>query len=270
MTVHNATLQIPCLGSPELVWVVPSIHGDLDALVRLHDQIFDHFRVGQKLVYLGNYTGYGQQSAAVIDELLTFRRLLLSLPGMECSDIVYLRGSQEEMGQKLLQLPFAPQPSDTLLWMLGNGMSATLHSYGICEHDGIEACRAGVMGLTKWVERIRAAIRARPGHEVFSTQFVRACYTEQEHAMLFVNAGVNAARSLGDQGDQFWWAGEHFNEICEPYEDFQSVVRGYDPKHAGMAVDGVAKTLDNGCGFGGSLVAAGFTRTGGVFKVLEG
>ena len=139
------------LGAPERTWAIPALHGNVEQLITLHDQILEEFKVGDKLIYLGNYTGYNTSSAACIDEILTFRRLLLSMPDMRCSDIVYLRGAQEEMWQKLLQLPFAPDPTNVLLWMLGNGLSGTLSSYGICHHEGIEACKAGVMSLNKWV-----------------------------------------------------------------------------------------------------------------------
>jgi hypothetical protein len=278
MTVYNPTLQIESIGSPELVWAVPAIHGDLDRLMHIHDQIFNRFKVGHRLVYLGNYTGYGQKSADCIDELLTFRRLLLSLSGMECSDILYLRGAQEEMLQKLYQLPFAPAPTDTFLWMLGNGMSGTLRSYGLCEHDGIEACRGGVMMLTKWVERVRVAVRSRKGHEAFSTQLLRACHTAQkdneENALLFVNAGVDPDRTLAEQGDRFWWSGGRFftecsGDSCTPFQKFHKVIRGYDSRHQGMVLDKVHATIDDGCGFGGGLVSVAFNARGEADCILR-
>ncbi|MGH1399035.1 MAG: hypothetical protein ACRBCT_07465, partial [Alphaproteobacteria bacterium] len=138
---------------------MPAVHGQLDRLSALHDGILEKFNAGDRLVYLGNYTGYGNDAAACIDEILTFRRMIMSIRGVQASDIVYLRGMQEEMWQKLLQLQFAPNPSDVLLWMLGNGMAPTLSSYGICPHDGIEACRQGTMPLTKWTHAVRARIR---------------------------------------------------------------------------------------------------------------
>lgn len=276
MTVYNPTLQIESIGSPETIWTVPSIHGDVDRLMCIHDQIFNRFKVGQRLVYLGNYTGYGQKSADCVDEILTFRRLLLSLPGMKCSDIVYLRGGQEEMLQKLYQLPFAPSPTDTFLWMLGNGMSGTLRSYGLCEHDGIEACRGGVMMLTKWVERVRQAVRGRKGHEVFSTQLMRACHTDLkgETPLLFVNAGIDPDLSLAEQGDRFWWSGGQFfnacaDGACAPYRGFGKVVRGYDARHNGAVVNSILATVDDGCGFGGKLVSMAFNARGEVDCVLR-
>jgi hypothetical protein len=98
------------MGRPRTVWSIPAIHGDLGALTRLHDALFERIKPGDRIVYHGNYTGYGEQSAACVDEILTFRRMVLAMPGMICSDFIYLRGQQEQMWQKLLQLQFAPDP----------------------------------------------------------------------------------------------------------------------------------------------------------------
>lgn len=262
------------VGTPKRVWTVPSIHGDLGQLIRLHNQIFDHFTVGDRLIYLGNYTGYGKDSATCVDEILTFRRLLLSLRGMDIKDIVYLRGGQEEILQKLLQLHFAPQPADVFLWMLSQGLKPTLHSYGLCEHDGIEACRSGASGLNRWIQKVRDAIRARPGHERFYTQFYRAAYTNlsQEAPMLFVNAGLEPSRTLSAQGDMFWWSGHHFDQLeqaVSPYKPFEKIIRGYDPLHRGCSFDHITATIDDGCGFGGNLISAAFAPNGELVEVLQ-
>ncbi|MCB1531477.1 MAG: hypothetical protein KDJ35_01275 [Alphaproteobacteria bacterium] len=240
-------------------------------MTAVHDALLERFEVGDKLVYLGNYTGHGTQSAACVDEILTFRRLIMSLPGARCSDLSYLRGGQEEMLQKLLQLQFAPNPSGVFLWMLSNGLSATLQSYGLCHHDGLEACQQGIMSITKWTGEVRARIRARAGHDIFSTVLSRAAFTEESalYPMLFVNAGIDTAKALDEQGDCLWWSGTDFVDIHDAYDPFKKVVRGYDPQHKGLYLNCVTATLDGGCGFGGELVCAGFSQQGEVFELLE-
>ena len=37
-------------------------------------------------------------------------------------DIVYLRGQQEEMWHRMLQIQFAPNPKEVLPWMLQQGV----------------------------------------------------------------------------------------------------------------------------------------------------
>lgn len=237
----------------------------------LHDELLDHVRPGDRILYHGNYIGYGDTPCETIDELLTFRRLVLSMPGMVPDDIIYLRGGQEEMWQKLTQLQFAQNPSDILLWMLGKGLSSTLASYGISPHDGIVAAQEGVMSLTRWTGKIRDAVRERPGHDIFGTQIRRAAFTPVESGspLLFVHAGIDPDHTLDHQGDNFWWSDKDFNGIHAPYEPFQKVIRGFDPKHQGLNLNCVTATIDGGCGFGGALVCAGFDPQGNVLEMLE-
>ncbi len=272
MTLTSQPLQgFASLGKPNRIWAVPAIHSAVERLLPLHDAILEHIRPGDRIVYHGNYTGYGVHAVETVEEILMFRRLVLSMPGMVPSDFTYLRGTQEEMMQKLLQLQFAPNPSDVLLWMLGNGFSSTLKSYDICQHDGIEACRLGIMALTKWTNCVRQKIRAHAGHETFMNQMQRGAFTDEdsEGPLLFIHAGLNAHKPLYEQGDSLWWDGETFDSIQEAYRPFDKVVRGYDPAHRGMKMNCVTATIDDGCGFGGQLVCAGFEQDGQVSAIFE-
>src|ERR671925_303181 len=100
------------------VWAVAAIHGESARLDALHRAIEQRFGVGDRLVYLGNYLGHGSDVRATLDALLAFRRELIARPGMFAADVAYLRGSQEEMWQKLLQLQFAPNPREVFAWMV--------------------------------------------------------------------------------------------------------------------------------------------------------
>ena len=237
----------------------------------IHDNLLPHLRAGDRIVYLGNYIGYGPQPSEVIDEILTFRRIVLSIPGAIPSDLTYLRGGQEEMWEKLQQLQFAPNPADVLLWMLGNGLSTTLTSYGLSPHDGIIAAQEGIMSLTKWTQKIKDAVRRRKGHEIFMTNLRRASFTAEatDFPMLFVHAGIDPSRTLQDQGDNLWWSKKNFNAIELPFAPYQKVIRGYDPAHNGLHLNCVTATIDGGCGFGGSLICAGFEQNGSIFDMIE-
>lgn len=259
------------LGAPGRIWSISAIHSEAEHLMAVHDALYERIEPGDRIVYHGNYLGYGPAPGETIDEILTFRRTVLAIPGMKPGDIVYLRGGQEEMWQKLLQLQFAPNPADVLLWMLGKGMAGTLAAYGISPHDGIVAAQEGVMALTRWTGRIREAVRRRPGHDIFHTQLRPAAYTSEqtEYPMLFVHSGIDPDCSLEKQGDNFWWPQKDFNSIQLPYKPFLKVVRGYDPTHRGMHVNCVIATVDGGCGFGGPLVCAGFSSNGEMLELLE-
>jgi serine/threonine protein phosphatase 1 len=259
------------MGKPRRVWAISAIHAEARRLMTLHDLLYPMIRPGDRIVYLGNYTGYGNDPIGTINEILTFRRMVLSLPGMMAGDIAYLRGSQEEMWQKLLQIQFAPNPAEVLNWMYDNGLSQTLEAYDLDPRQGQTAAAEGVMSLTKWTGRIRQGLRQHAGHDIFSTHHRRAAYTDEqtEYPMLFVHTGINPERPLHDQGDNFWWGGKQFDSIQLPYSPFQKVVRGYDPERRGVHLNCVTASLDGGCGFGGTLVCAGFTPLGDTFELIE-
>ncbi len=259
------------LGRARNIWAISAIHGDIERLVKVHDALFPHIHPSDRLIYTGNYTGYGEYSNDVIDEVLMFRRAVLSKPGMIPTDLIYLRGAQEEMWQKLLQLQFSPDPLNTFLWMLGNGLDKTLYAYGLCPHDGVEACQQGMVGISKWTSKIKGKLKDCPGHNTFATQIVRAAYSPEdaEYPMLFVNAGIDYQKPLDDQGDNFWWAHQKFDNITDEYAPFKKVVRGYDPDHKGTDFNCIKATIDGGCGFGGSLVCAGFGQNGEILDTLE-
>lgn len=237
----------------------------------LHDNLYPQVRPGDRIVYLGNYHGFSGQAAQTIDEILTFRRHVLALPGMMPKDIVYLRGGQEEMWEKLQQLQFATDPSGVLRWMLERGMAGTLESYGLSPKDGICAAREGVMSIVKWTRKIREAVRRRPGHDMFTGHLRRAAFTDPSGAcpLLFVHAGIDPEKPLSNQGDNFWWTRKDFKSIALPYQPFQKVIRGFDPDHGGLHINCVTATIDGGCGFGGPLICAGFDAEGSVFDIIE-
>ncbi|HEY8189754.1 MAG TPA: hypothetical protein VIF12_03665 [Micavibrio sp.] len=268
---ENTDPRFAAIRQPRNIWAIPAIHAETERLMALHDGLYSRIRPGDRIVYHGNYTGYGPQAVDTVNEILAFRRSVMALPGMMADDIVYLRGSQEELWEKLLQIPFARNPIDVLRWMLDNGIAPTLASYGINPRDGLLAAHEGITALTRWVAKIRAAIRRHPGHEMFTAHWRRAAYTASDNSapLLFVHAGIDPARTLQEQGDSFWWAGKNFNDITAAYDPFAKVIRGYDPGHGGLHLNCVIATIDAGCGFGGQLVGAGITPRGEVFDLLE-
>ncbi|HZT51401.1 MAG TPA: hypothetical protein VFA22_05685 [Stellaceae bacterium] len=250
------------------IWAVGCIHGEAERLAALHARIADRFAPGDRLVYLGDYLGYGPESAAAIDAVLAFRRLILAHRNMFLGDVVLLRGSQEEMWQKLLELQFAPNPREVLAWMLEHGVEATLRSYGIDPGPGRAACRDGVLSITRWTGTVRAALAARPGHRPLLTTLRRAAFTDDGGA-LFVNAGVDPKKPLELQRDVFWWGHGDILALDEPYGGFRRVVCGYHRRHAGLVETPHVVALDAGCGHGGPLLAACFAPDGSVIARLE-
>jgi serine/threonine protein phosphatase 1 len=250
------------------VWAVAAIHGQADRLSALHRQLSQEFQPGDQIVYLGNYSGHGRAVRQSIDELLLFRRALLAREGVDCGDIVFLRGAQEEMWQKLLQLQFAPNPAEVLQWMVAHGIEPTIEAYGASVQEAMLAARDGTLSLTRWTSQLRQNLRACDGHATLMSVLRHAAFTENE-SLLFVHAGIDPQRPLSAQSDSFWWDGSGFASIDQPYGDYRRIVRGYDRRHAGWQETPFTLSLDGGCGFGGELLAAQFGPDGTVLHLLK-
>ena len=237
------------------IWAVGAIHGEARRLRDLHDLLAPRFRApGDRIVYLGNYLGRGPAVLGTVEELLDFRCRVLALPGMFAADHVFLRGTQEEMWQKSLQLQFAIDPRGVLEWMLGHGFDATLAAYGLGGARGLAAARDGTLSLARWTGTIRQALAARPGHRDLLSALRRAALTPSP-GLLFVHAGVDPSRPLDGQGDTLWWGAPGFGRWPMGFQGFRRVIRGFDPARGGFAETAHALTIDTGCGFGGPLTA---------------
>lgn len=250
------------------VWAIAAIHGAARRLVRLHDLISDRFQEGDRVVYLGNYIGHGDAVLATIDELLDFRRRVLGRQyGFACN-VALLRGAQEEMWQKLLQLQFAPNPGEVLEWMVKAGMGATVRAYGGDLREGFAATRDGPRTITRWTGALRTAMNATPGHTTLFSALRHAAFTE-ERGLLFVHAAIDPSRPLAAQGDAFWWGREDILDLSTAFEGFRRVVRGIDREQRGFVEREFAVSLDGGRGRPGRLFAACFGADGEVLKLVE-
>jgi serine/threonine protein phosphatase 1 len=250
------------------IWAVAPVHGEAARLGVLHRWIGERLEHGDRLVYLGGYLGRGPAIGACLDEILDFRRRFMARPFTFPFDLAFLRGQQEEMWHKLLQLQFAPNPREVLSWMLQQGVGATIEAYGGNPADGIVQCRSGALAITRWTNSLRAAMQARPGHYPFMAALRRAAYTD-ELSLLFVHAGIDPERPLDAQGDCLWWGHPGFGKLDHPYGEFLRVVRGFDPKHAGPQRGSFSVTLDAGCGFGGKALAACLDLQGEILDTIE-
>jgi serine/threonine protein phosphatase 1 len=250
------------------IWAIAAIHGEANRLGRLHDLIARRFADGDRLVYLGNYLGRGSGVVGVIDEVLDFRRRVLGRRRAFACDVVFLRGAQEEMWQKLLQIQFAPNPGEVLDWMAREGVEATVRAYGGELQHGFAASRDGPRLLTRWTSALRKAMNDAPGHMALFASLRHAALTA-DRQLLFVHAGVDASRALAAQGDALWWSGRDISGLDEPFDGFRRVIRGYDRHQRGLVEHEFAVSLDAGAGLGGPLLAAAFAPDGAVVEVLE-
>ncbi len=249
------------------VWAVGGVHGQAELLRRLHQEIADRWQYFDRIVYLGNVVGYGDDCLGAIAEALSFRRRILAVPHAIPDDIVFLRGRQEEMWQKLLQLQFAADPAGVLEWLLSHGVGATLEAYGGSEREGRAEARHGALSLTRWTQGLRAAMTAQEGHNHFYASLRRAAYTDDE-GLLLVSGGLDPTRPLAQQGDAFWWGHPAFGEEVKQFAPFRCVVRGSSASQPGILAEPGLVTLDGGSAFGGPLVAACLDTDGQVLEEI--
>jgi serine/threonine protein phosphatase 1 len=250
------------------IWAIASINGAAQRLVRLHDTIGNRFREGDRIVYLGNYIGYGDAVLATVDELLNFRRRVLGRHRGFACDVAFLRGAQEEMWQKLLQLQFAPNPGEVLQWMVSAGMGATVQAYGGDLRQGFAAARDGPLTITRWTGSLRNNMNATPGHTALFSALHHAAFTWEE-GVLFVHAAIDPSRPLAAQGDAFWWGRDDILELGGSFEGFRRVVRGTDREQRSFIERDFAVSLNGGIGPFGRLTAACFGVRGEVLELIE-
>ena len=257
------------LRSVERVWAIAAIRGDADRLTAVHRKIADAFQPGDGIVYLGDVIGFGNAIIASIDEVLRFRRTVMATPPLRCrsENFIVLRGRQEEMWRKLLQLQLAPNPGEVIDWMSERGIDPTLRAYGGNLGQLRLAAREGPVALARWSQNIKHQIASYPGHSAFYTCLRRAAHNG-DHGLLFVNCGLDPDRPVASQSDSFWWDARGFQRITAPVGGFHRVVRGSDPERGGWHEGPATLTVDGGCGLGGALHAACLTATGEIADVV--
>jgi len=81
------------LGEAPRIWAVAAVFGQARTLNRLHAELEPRLADGDRLVYTGNYMGYGAAVVETLDEVLRFRRHLIEQRGFEPEQIVALRGA---------------------------------------------------------------------------------------------------------------------------------------------------------------------------------
>ena len=254
----------------ERIWAVAAIHGESRRLKLLHGRLARLIKPGDQMIYLGGYLGLGPAVIETIDELLLFRRAFIARPDIPLESIVFLRGAQEEMWQKLLQLQFAAAPAEVLGWMVAHGIGPTIAAYGGNVDEGMSAAAEGVVALTRWTSGLRQGMHRFDGHTQLMSSLKHAAVTD-DNGLLFVHAGVDPSRKLESQRDLYWWGATAFETLAEPYGGFRLVVRGHAPLgEPGLNVGNPVVTLDAGCGRGGPLMAACFDAAGEVVQLVEG
>ncbi len=213
------------------IWAIGSIHSNIHSFNSIKSLILNNFKENDNLVVLGNVIGLGNESKNTLSSLIDLRFSLMSKFKVKPNNIVFLRGAQEEMFNKLLQLQIAPNPTEIVNWMFEHGVDKTLDSYGFSKDDLLNVSSAGTLAITKWTSKLNQKILNTPGHVEYFANLKHAAFSSSKK-ILFVNRGVDITRPLSAQNDCFWWGYQNFSKIDKPYNSFIRIVRGYQSEHS--------------------------------------
>ena len=216
------------------IWAIGSIHSNLKSFNAIKKYILNNFTNSDKLIFLGNIIGLGDNSKETLSSVIDLRFKLMSKFKLEPESIVFLRGAQEEMFSKLLQLQLAPNPVEILEWMFEHGVNKTIKSYGFSENEIKSIASSGTINISKWTSSLNKSIQINPGHIEYFLNLKHAAYS-QTKKILFVNRGVDITRPLSAQNDCFWWGFQNFSRIQNPYNSFLRIVRGYESEHSNQS-----------------------------------
>ncbi len=253
------------------IWAVGSIHSNLSSFSSIKKFILENFEMSDKLIFLGNVIGLGDNSKETLSSVIDLRFNLMSKFKLKPDSIIFLRGAQEEMFSKLLQLQLAPNPSEILEWMFDHGVNKTINSYGFSEDELRNIASSGTMNISKWTINLNKALQKIPGHTEYFLNLKHAAYSYTEK-ILFVNRGVDITRPLSAQNDCFWWGYQNFSTIQEPYKTFSRIVRGYESEHTNqseISKNKVVCTLFKQPLSNKSVLCGIFTENGEILDLFE-
>ena len=212
------------------IWAIGSIHSNLKSFTSIKNYILKNFKSDDKLIFLGNVIGLGDKSKETLSSVIDLRFNLMSKYTLSPESIVFLRGAQEEMFSKLLQLQLAPNPAEIIEWMFEHGVNKTINSYGFSEDEVKNIASSGTMNISKWTTSLNKILHNNLGHTQYFLNLKHAAYSHTKK-ILFVNRGVDITRPLSAQNDCFWWGFHNFSSIDRPYKTFLRIVRGYESEH---------------------------------------
>ncbi len=208
------------------IWAIGSIHSNFTSLKSIKNHILSNFQDGDKLIFLGNVIGIGEKAKETISSVLDLRFKLLARFNINPDEIIFLRGAQEEMFLKLMQLQIAPNPQDIVSWMFEHGVNKTIESYGFLKEDVEDIASQGTIAISKLTSKLNKSVISNKGHKDYYSNLKHAAFSSSRK-ILFVNRGVDISRPLSAQNDCFWWGYQNFSKINTPYNSFIRIVRGY-------------------------------------------
>ena len=253
------------------IWAIGSIHSNLHSFENVKKYIIKNFSKDDKIVFLGNIIGVGDFAQETLSSVIDMRLKLMSKFCLKPEDIVFLRGAQEEMFLRLLQLQTSPNPNEILLWMYEHGVNKTIDSYGFDSKQLIDISSRGTIAINKITSNLNEILDKNNGHREYFSNLFHAAFSESR-LVLFVNRGVDITRPLSAQNDCFWWGYHNFSKLNKPYRTFKKIIRGYEPLISNKKINYKEKivfSLYKGPLSDKRIVAGLFDNSGGLLDLFE-
>ena len=253
------------------IWAIGSVHSNLESFESIKIHILKNFSKGDKLIFLGNIIGLGEKANQTISSILDLRFKLMAKFFLKPIEIVFLRGAQEEMFLKLMQLQIAPNPQDIVSWMFSHGVNKTIESYGFSKSESEKIATQGTLSISKWTSKLNVAVSKFSGHKEFFSNLKHAAFSESKK-ILFVNRGVDISRPLSAQNDCFWWGYQNFSKINHPYGTFTRIVRGYQSQQKNNiknAKQTIVCTLFDQPLYNSKILGGIFNENGEILDIFE-
>ena len=218
------------------IFAIGDIHGCLNQLISIHDQIFNYKNYKKEedlLIYIGDYIDRGPKSKQVIDEILQLKNKEIKA--------VFLMGNHEEM-----MIDFLFNKINNLENWLINGADQTFKSYDI---EVVEFIKDGFEDHI--IDKLRKALIEKLGNEHLDF-FNNLQLTFSVAQYLFVHAGIDPKKNLTDQSKQdYLWA--RLDDFF--HKDFKAekiIVHGHTPEKNVVNFP-YRINIDTGCYLSGKL-----------------
>ena len=218
------------------IFVIGDIHGCLNQLISIHDQIFNYKNYKKEedlLIYIGDYIDRGPKSKQVIDQILQLKNKEIKT--------IFLMGNHEEM-----MINFLFNKINNLENWLINGADQTFKSYDI---EVVEFIKDGFEDHI--IDKLRKVLIEKLGNGHLNF-FKNLQLTFSVAQYLFVHAGVDPKKNLTDQSkqDYLWARSDEFF-----HKDFKAekiIVHGHTPEKNVVNFP-YRINVDTGCFFSGKL-----------------
>ena len=188
---------------------------------------------------------------------------------MSVCDVAFLRGSQEEMWQKLFQLHLSVEPASVLQWMLDRGVRQTLAAYGWGPDEAQGRVSNGSQEIARLAQRASrpdAAVSGAPGasgQRAASGVYRRRRPPVRQLGPRSLSPSRCPERRLLVGRRSAGCAGPALRRLQEDHPAVSI------PRRAGVSLDDYVATVDGGAGFGGTLAAACFDSEGKALDRID-